>query len=165
MSNVRAQMAIHWWNTERLVKQLASNSLTQADAAKYMMVSAALYTQANYTAIWFGGYRSWALIAEFAMVLVIALIGVHECYKANGGAEGTDFLLRFCAIGIPVAVKLAVAGLIIGQGFYLAFPYVVTTSTFRDPSFIFQFFGFVYGLSVTFIYYWRVAFHLKALNA
>src|SRR5258705_4276 len=88
-------MAIHWWHMDKLVKELSEGRVSEDQSLKYALISAALYCEGTYYATWFGGYRSWVLLWEFLVVVVISLIGVHECFKANGGATGSHFLKRF----------------------------------------------------------------------
>lgn len=124
------------------------------------MVGAVLYYQSNYAATWFGGYQSWLLIYEFIAITIIALFGVHECLKANGGEEGHEFLKRYSVVSVPVGLKLALAGLLLSRVIYYGFPYVVTPTTFRDPVFVFHILSFLISASFAFVYFWRIRTHL-----
>jgi hypothetical protein len=151
---------MHWWRTDRLVVQLADNTLAERDALRYMLLSAGLYEFALYSSSWFGNWRGWQLLVEFGVALLISLVGIHECYKANAGAGGRQFIGRFSALAIPVGLKLALASLAIG--FFLSYTsgYVINASTFRDPRFVHEVLAFVLGITFTFVFYWRVAYHL-----
>ena len=156
-------MTIHWWNSDKAVERLAHGLVSEDESVYYAMISAFLYTQATYFATWFGGYRSWLLIYEFLVVTAIALVGVRECFKANGGPQGVDFLKRFSVISVPVGIKVVLAGTVLGQVFYFGFYYVVTPTTFRNPAFVYQLFSFAFAGAFMFIFYWRVATHLSRL--
>jgi hypothetical protein len=156
-------MKLHWWHTDRLARDLANNAVTSRQGAWYMMLGAALYTQAIYSALWFGSFRDWAFFFEAAMVLIVSLVGVHECFKSNGGENGVHFLTRFSALAVPIGVKLAMLGLLLGHGLYYAFPRIVTPGTFRDPQFVYRVVGVLMALTFTFAYYWRIAHHLAAI--
>lgn len=156
-------MTVHWWNTDKVVERLADGQVSEQEAMRYAMISAGLYTQAIYFATWFGGYRSWLLIYEFLVVTIISLVGVRECFNANGGAQGADFLKRLSVISVPVGIKLVQVGTAFGQVAYFGFPYVVTPTTFRDPAFVYQLFSFAFAAAFMFINYWRVATHLARL--
>ena len=147
-----------------MARDLRNNAVTDREGAGYMMLSAFLYTQANYSALWFGGYRDWAFLFEALMVLLISVIGVHECFKANGGDMGVSFLMRFCALAVPIGVKIAVVGMALGQAVYYGFPYVVGHGTFRDAAFVYRVISFTMALTFTFVYYWRIAYHLAAIR-
>lgn len=125
-----------------------------------MAASAIQYQLALYVTAWFGNWRGWQLLAECLVVLVIAIVGVHECYKANGGPQGRQFLARYCAIGVPVAIKLSLLSLGVGLAFTYGGGYVIDRSTFRDPGFVYEVLAFVLATSFVFAFYWRVAFHL-----
>ncbi len=157
-------MNLHWWNTGRLVRDLARDAVSDRDGSRYMMVAGLLYMAALYQALWFGAPRNWAFFFEIVFVAFITLIGVHECYKANGGSNGTDFVARFSMLTVPVGVKLAVLGLILGQGVYYAAPHVLQTSQFRDPSIVYRYISFIMPVGFAFVYYWRIVVHLREVR-
>jgi len=156
-------MTIHWWDTEKLIAQLAEGSVSENEAMRYAMIGAVMYTQAIYYTIWLGGDRSWLLVYEFVVVAIISLVGVSECFKANGGARGADFLKRLLVIGVPVGIKFALASTVLGQIAYFGFPYVVTPASFRDPAYVYQLYSFAFAAAFMSIYYWRIATHLARL--
>ena len=153
-------MPLHFWRTERLVQDLAANRVSERTGAQYMMLSAVLYVQANYSALWFGAYRDWVFFLELLVVLVVSLVGVNECYKANGGSEGTQFVSRYCSLAVPIGVKIAVLGVVLGHGFYLASPYLLGGGAFRDPALIYRYVSLLMPVAFTSIYFWRVAHHI-----
>ena len=157
-------MTVYFWRTDRLAQDLAANRVSEQSAAHYMMIAGALYVQSNYSALWFGAYRDCALFFEAFTVLVITLVGVNECYKANGGSEGTQFISRFCALAVPIGVKLAVFGVILGQGFYYASPHILGNGAFRDPELVYRYISFLIPVAFTFIYYWRIAHHMSVIR-
>jgi hypothetical protein len=154
-------MAIHWWHTDKLAKELAEGGVSEDQSLKYALISAVLYCEGTYYATWFGGYRSWVLLWEILVVVAISLIGVHECFKANGGATGSHFLKRFFCLGVPVGLKVAIASTLLGQAVYFGFYRVVTQVNFRDPYFVYQLFSLFTAGAFTVLYYWRIAFHLS----
>lgn len=157
-------MALHWWHTERLRAELATESLSEPDSLKYMLLAVLLFVYGSYTSVWFGSYRDWGFFWEALLVLAIGLIGTHECYRANGGAIGRGFLLRFSALAVPVGLKVAIVSTVVSQGVYFGFAYVVTSSAFRDPAFIYRFLSFVLPLVWAFVYYWRIAHHIARIQ-
>ena len=153
-------MALHWWHTDRLRTELANDSLSETDSLKYMLLAAFLYVQSNYLNLWFGAYRDWGFSLEALLVFAIGLVGTYECFKANGGATGHAFLLRFCALAVPVGLKVALFATLVSQAVYFGLSYVATPSLFRDPAFVYRFLSFVLPLVWTFVYYWRIAYHM-----
>ena len=156
-------MAIHWWQTDRLVQELAGDGVSEDQSLRYAMISAVLYFQAIYYSLWFGGARSWLLLIEFVAVTVIAFIGLQECFKANGGSRGHHFLKRLCCLGVPIGLKVVIASTIAGQVMYFGFGRVITQEHFRDPYFVYQLTSFFFASTVTVIYYWRVAHHMAGI--
>ncbi len=156
-------MTIHWWDTDKVVARLAEGRVSEREAARYAMLSAVQYTLATYLATWYGGYRSWLLIYEFLVVTLIALAGVRECFKANGGSQGVDFLKRLSVISVPVGIRVLLASIALGQISYFGFPYVVTPVTFRDPVFVYQLYSFAFACAFMSIYYWRITTHFSRL--
>ena len=158
-------MTLHLWRTELLDRDLAADRVSEHDAMQYMLVGAFLYVQANYSALWFGAYRDWVFFLELVVALAVSLIGVNECFKANGGREGRQFITRFCALAVPVGVKVALLGVVLGQGFYYASPYLLERGGFRDPELVYRYVALVMPISFTFLYYWRLAYHLGKVRA
>lgn len=158
-------MAFHLWRADLLAHDLANGSISQKDAARYMMAAAFLYAQATYLSVWLGGYRDLTLLFEFVVVVVISLVGVQECYKANGAESGRDFLQRYCALAVPVGVNTTVVSIILGQVLYRAFPYVVTEESFRDPLFVYRLLSFIFVIAFAVVYFWRIAHHLGRIRA
>lgn len=157
-------MTFHFWRTDLLADDLATNRLTEGSAVKYMLLGSALYTQSIYFALWFGAHRDWMFFFEVGLVLVISLIGINECFRANGGNEGSQFITRLSTLAVPIGLKLAIAGLVISQGFYYAAPYVLSGGAFRDPQMIYRYVSFLMPVAFTFVYYWRIAYHLNVVR-
>lgn len=132
---------------------------------QYMMAASLLYTYTIYWGLWFGTYRDWAFFLELAIVVIIGFVGVFECYKANGKEEGEDFLIRYCALAVPIGFKLAILGLVIGQALYFGSDHILGTGAFRDPELAYRYIYFVVPISFSFIYYWRIAHHIGIVRA
>jgi hypothetical protein len=154
-------MATHWWKSSKLVTQLAEGSMREVDAVRYMAIAAFQYQVVLYMAAWYGNWRGSQLLVECLVVLAISLVGIHECYKANGSASGRQFLLRYCALSVPVALKLGLLSTAVGLAMSYGGGYVINRATFRDPNFVHEVLAFVLALVFTFAFYWRVAFHLS----
>lgn len=154
-------MAIHWWNTDKLVERLGTDGLSESESMRYAMVTAFLYTHATYWSIWFGGDRSGLLFYEFVAVTAIALIGIRECFKANEGSSGSDFLKRVTVLGVPIGVKVMLASFVLGQALYFGFLYVTMPAPFRDSALFYQLVPLAVSMMFTAVFYWRIAFHLR----
>jgi hypothetical protein len=156
-------MAIHWWNTDKLVRELTHNQLSEDQSLRYAMISAILLTASLYYSYWVGAERDWLLLIEFGAVCVISLIGLQECFKANGGSNGSDFLKRLFCLGVPVGIKFWVAGIVAAQVFYYVAPRIATSATFRDPYFVYRLATLSFVSLFTICYYWRIAYHMARI--
>ena len=165
MSNVRRQMTIHLWNTRKLASELAKGQLSERSSEQYMLVGTLLYAYNNYWALWFGTYRDWGFFLELFVVVAIGLLGVFECYKANGEDKGTNFILRYCALAVPVGFKVAILALLAGQVLYFASSQILGQGTFRDPALVYRLLYFALTVSLNFVYYWRIAHHIARVQA
>jgi uncharacterized membrane protein len=158
-------MAIHIWRTERLARELLNDELTELDSMRYIIISAVVYAIASYWSLWFGESRDWTFFFEMLMVIVITVIGVHECYKANGKERGKHFLKRYFALSVPIGVKLAIFSTAFGYWVNYAFPYIAGQGAFRDPGFVHRFVFFAIALAWTFTFFWRIAHHIESIRA
>ena len=156
-------MSIHWWRTDLLVEELARGGVSEQQSLWYVVINTLIVVEATYYATWFGGYRSWMLLIEFVAVCVITVIGLQECFKANGGSNGSHFLRRFICLGVPIGLKLAIASTAIGQIVYFAFPFIVTHESFRNTYFVYQLFSFFIVGVFAVTYYWRIAYHMERI--
>jgi hypothetical protein len=159
------RMTIHLWHTTRLRAELANNSVSERDAASYMLVAAGVYTYTFYAAGWFGGYQHWTVLFEAVMVAAISLVGTYECFRANGGAQGTQFIHRFCALSVPVGLKFAVVSAALALFMFHGIHLVVTPAAFRDPAFVIRVTWFTLNLALAFAFYWRLVHHITAMHS
>lgn len=158
-------MTLHWWRTDALASDLAEGRVGERESLFYAMISAGLYFQAVYYGIWFGGTQSWMVIGEFTAVTLIAFAGLYECYKANGGGTGADYLKRLYCLGVPVGIKVSLATVVLGQAIAFGFPRVVRPGDFRDPYFAYQLLSFLFAGAFTILYYWRISHHMRGVAA
>jgi len=144
-----------------LVTELAHDQVSEEQSLRYAMISAVLATFTLYYGYWTGAERGWLLLMECVAVTVISLIGLTECFKKNGGSNGSHFLKRLYCLGVPVGVKVLLAALVIDQLFVITIPRIVTTTSFRDPFFVYQLATFVLMGTLTVCFYWRIAHHMR----
>lgn len=156
---------IYWWRTERLAAALAEGRVGERESLAYAMLTALLYFQAVYYGIWFGGTQDWMVIGEFAAVTLIAFAGLYECFRANGGAAGADYLKRLYCLSVPVGIKVTLASVILGQAIALGFGRVAQMQQWRDPRFAYELLSFFFAGALTAVYYWRVAHHMARAAA
>jgi hypothetical protein len=102
------------------------------------------------------GYRSWLLLYEFIVVTIISVVGLAECFKAM--AVRTVLIpQRLSVIGVPIGIKVALAAIVLGQASYVGFGYIVTPTTVRNPTFVYELYSFAFAAAFMFVFYWRIA--------
>jgi hypothetical protein len=158
-------MAFHIWHTKNLAADLAGGRVSERDGLKYMLLAAVLYVYTNYWNLWFGNYKDVGFLIELSLVLIISVVGVCECYKANGGDAGEDFIVSFCALSVPVGTKIAIIGLICGQALFFGSDRVLATGAFRDPDLAYRYIYSFIAVSLSFVTYWRIAHHIGTVRA
>ncbi len=156
-------MTVHWWNTGNLAGELALDTVSEAQCLAYAMINVMLITISLYYAYWFGTQRGWMLFIEFAIVCVVALIGLNECFKANGGSGGADFLKRLVCLGVPVGLKFAVIGIVAAQLFYFGMPRIAASAGLRNSDFAYELGTLALVSALTAGYYWRLARHMARI--
>ncbi len=101
-------MAIYFWNLQALKMELGKGNLPQPQAFMYLLVSSMS------TSLVLGSTPEWAIITGWQGILLWALglaitgYGIFYCYRANGGADGMDFLSRFISLGWVIGIRLGV---------------------------------------------------------
>jgi hypothetical protein len=156
-------MAIHWWRTDRLVDELCLDHVTEHQSLHYAVIDAILITVGVYYANWLRADRSWPLVVEAIAVCVISVIGLHQCFEANGGSAGSHFLKRLLCLGVPIGLKFFIFSVVAGQLLYHGAPYIENATTFRVPYFVYQLGTSVFVAVLTALYYWRIAQHLARI--
>ena len=144
-----------------MADDLANDRVSEAQSLWYAIISSIMYYAAIYVSIWFSGYRSWLLIIEFLVACIIVVIGVQECFKANGGTDGRHFLKRMYCLGVPIGIKTFLLSTAIGHVLQYGFPRIVTTESFRNPYLVFQLLSYFFAGLLAVIYFWWIAYHLK----
>ena len=154
-------MAFHSWDTKALVQDLAYERISEADSLKYEMGLALLMVFMTYWGLWMAGGRTWALIFEFLVIMVVTIFGTFECFKANGGATGANFIRNFVCVSWPVNVKLSLLGFLFTVALYYGFPRVAVG--FRDPGFVYTGIIYAYVVLLAMAFFWRCSLHLRAV--
>lgn len=94
------------WNIKSLKEQVRSGRLTEKDRFIYMFLTLIFTVLGIEIAlrIPIESGNVWDAISSVSSVL-IPILGTFLAYKANGAANGTDFLGRYFSISFVVAVR------------------------------------------------------------
>lgn len=156
-------MAMHIFNTRKLVVQLAQEKIRGKDAFHYLLANILLWTSFLYYGYIFGEPFSWLFILKLIIVLLISIFGLTKAFEANGGDQGHDFVLRAICLSVPVGIKVGCLSIMFSWGTYLLFPVIIDPATFRDPGRIYGLLMFIWAPSFTGLFYWRLVANFRVI--
>ena len=146
---------MYWWHIEDLKTRLSAGPLPSRLAFQYGVIfivcSSLVGLQQE------GRHQdAWGVVNQIGGAIV-AFLGTLWCYKANGGAQGRDFLDRYFSVSFVVAVRCmpAVLGLVL---LWVTMHGIHGTQHTTGVEAL----G---GLLVGGIYFWRTAFHIRSVSS
>jgi hypothetical protein len=152
-------------NTERLVVDLARGQVTESGCAEYYLGNTVLWTLWGYYSLYMGlSSRGFLFFVECGAVLIVTVLGVASCYRANGGADGRDFMVRANCLAFPIAVKLNAISVALGWLNYFYFFRVFDERTFHSPERLLNLLLFLWGPVFVGLFYWRLSVRLRAVR-
>lgn len=97
---------MYFWKIEKLKDEIKTNNLKEKDRFIYAFIYIALSTIVMETLVFIPveELNFWDKVSSVGNIL-IPLAGTFFAYKANGGANGVDFLGRFFSISFVVAIR------------------------------------------------------------
>ncbi|HAD47317.1 MAG: hypothetical protein CMF12_08020 [Idiomarina sp.] len=145
------------FNIDALKQQLREQQFNQAHALFYLLGLTLLW----YLPIgWIGnGDNGWDY-ASFWASLAIIIGGTVIAYRANGGAQGTQFLERFLALSWVVFWRVIPVFFILGLVVV-----ILRTIAYGEGHYQLTVFGFVFSVVAEVFYYQRIYSHMKHLNS
>ena len=98
-----------FWNIEKLLKQLASQKLSQKELFFYFfgltlietILSNPLISEDSYLSSIFGWF-------DWGIFLLCSLISIGVCFISNGGNKGKDFVERYISIQFVMTIRYSV---------------------------------------------------------
>ncbi|MCW5625560.1 MAG: hypothetical protein KIT73_12680 [Burkholderiales bacterium] len=155
---------MRFFDTKQLVIDFSESRVTEKSSAEYYLGNTLLLVLLTYYEHLFGLSNSGLLFfVECGVVLVVSILGVATCFRANGGADGRDFMLRANCLAFPIALKLNVANMMLGWLVYAYFPEVIDYRSFRSPALLDALLTFVWAPAFTALFFWRLAVHLRTI--
>lgn len=104
-------MPMFFWRIEALKAQLREGPLAQSAAFAYLFVCFFLTSAVmGVPGLWNAATSPttpWAW-ATYVVTLVLFVGGTYAAYRANGGAQGLDFVARYLALGWVLMIRLFV---------------------------------------------------------
>lgn len=152
-------------NTDRLVGDLAGGHVTESSAAAYYLGNLILATVSTYYSLFFG-FSSLGLtfFLECGAVLLITILGVAACYRANGGASGQEFMLRVNCLAFPISLKLNTVSAILGWLNYFYFFRIFDEQIFHSPDRVLNLLLFLWSPVFAGLFFWRLSVRLRSVR-
>ena len=157
-------MAIRFWNTKALAHDLAHEGVRERDAFLYYVMNSVMWTLMGYYGYYFGARIGWLFFYEILVVLVITVFGLARCYEANGGSSGQQFVLRATCLSFPIGLKINIASIFLGWAYYVAFPRIIDSMTFRDPGHVWDLIMFIWVPAFSALFFWRLWRYLASIQ-
>ena len=157
-------MSIDLFNTFRVRRALAEQNVTERQSFEYAVASGVLGLVYGYWSGYVGWKVDWFSAYEILVAVGILFVGLKECFRANGGDAGADFLKRLYVLNVPLGLKIFALNVIVFFASWYLFPLVITRDVFRDPSLVWQIYSFVWTNGLTVVYFWRMHAHLGAVR-
>ncbi len=109
LNRVQCEDHMYWWNYRKLAEDLRENRVDGKERFKYFL---ATFIGWN-IAVQLFAYSPGPLLIGLprfvvvAVCVLIAIVGIASCYRANQRGDNVDFIARMICLGLPVGVQLA----------------------------------------------------------
>ena len=100
---------MYFWKIEKLKEDIKSDRFSEKDRFAYFIVGITLSAigMETTTGLVEENPNIWDMLSAIGNV-IIAVVGTVFAYRANGSANGKDFLGRFLSIGFVVSIRFLV---------------------------------------------------------
>lgn len=155
---------MHLFKIKPLAKELSENSIGEKLSFYYLLVSIFVGTFNTYYSLWWGTNRDITFYFEFVVALVISAFGCYKAYEANGMESGSEFIKKFVCFSVPVGIRVAVIGIIIGIFINLTFKSIFLSGAFKSPDRALSIFRYTVFLVLNGYFWWMVVQGLKQIK-
>jgi hypothetical protein len=156
---------MYFWRIEALKADLRRGALDQRSAFAYLVATFLLYAVAaevpGMLNAQIGPVRGLDWLAILSHLFFVGA-GTYWAFRVNGGPLGTDFAVRYLAIGWVVGIRV-MALLLLAVGILATFILIGTLTEFLgEPSErVWHLVGLLLGVGFDAILYWRLAHHIR----
>ncbi|ENW91946.1 MULTISPECIES: hypothetical protein [Acinetobacter] len=159
---------MYFWNTKKLIEDLKNDRLSEQNYKNYYLISSV------FMFIIMFAMRLSPIVdvvqntIDALLNIIIFIIGVNFCFKANGGNQGKQFLSRLICLCLPIGIRFILAYFLLILCIIFAF---IVTARFIDstqiPALIAPYQKWVMLIISIFMQvmmYWRFCVALKAIS-
>ncbi len=92
-----------WFSPAQLADRIARDGVPNREVG-YFMLANLLFGSIIYYGAFTWGNPSWTLLSllEFAVIVIITLLGMTRCYEAAGGDNNSNFAMQFNCLSFGV---------------------------------------------------------------
>ena len=99
---------MYLWNTKALAGELKDGTLSQRERFKYLLILAVISAAAIEGERYVSEQPSLPMWVESALAIVITVVGIWVCYRANRKGDDREFIDRYICMGFPLLIRLVV---------------------------------------------------------
>ena len=147
------------WNTKNLATDIKNNVVSQRDWKNYYLTMSIFITIAIYLTTLSPRENLMSVAVEAIFVIGILIFGVSYTYESNKGEHGSDYIARMTALALPVLVKLFMLSLVFGVLVGVLSQALSLSESALDWVMV------VFAAVVQAIFFWRINFYIKYINA
>jgi hypothetical protein len=156
-------MTIHLASVKKARAHLISG-VSQDEQSRYWLAAGLLGIAYSFQSGWIGLQWTWAVLIDLVTSIAIVTIGIQECHRANGRAQGRDLILRLAVLGVPLGIRLWLITFIFYAINWYGFPYFMRTGLFANPERAWHFLTFILWNGTTALFWWRMHYHITVLS-
>lgn len=98
---------MYWWNYRKLAEDLRENRVDEKERFKYFLATFIGWNMAVLLWAYSPGPFGLPGFVAVAVCVIIAIIGIASCYRANQRGDNVDFIPRMICLALPVGLQLA----------------------------------------------------------
>ncbi len=121
---------MHLWYVRPLAKRLGAGEISELQSAQYFLALILLILVREHYNLWFGGRSGWLFHSELLALVAIALGGVMQAWKANGGRQ---FLPRAVCLAVPAGIQVFVLTIALDHLLYANAHHLFDQQAFSRP--------------------------------
>ncbi|MEO8385865.1 MAG: hypothetical protein ABI583_11530 [Betaproteobacteria bacterium] len=98
---------MNYLDTDKLVRDLATNKLSEYEKTKYVWAGWILFSFLGYSTVTFANVgRTWLGGFEFFILTIVTTWGVSRCFDKGNGNESKTFVVDFACLTVAVAIRV-----------------------------------------------------------
>ncbi len=151
------------WNTSALVEELRAKRLSEREKAKYLAATWVVFSLLPY--MYLEVPTSRLLAVEAVLTILVTIIGIAACYRANARGDGEEFVGRFVCLSLPIGLRVLVAGLALYFAYTIVGYAVLGEERFDAVLSRYTIIDLVFTVAVGVAFYARLRSHILRVSA